>query len=503
MTLLVATSSNGQTLDLSGVAVGHVLVRHHGVTIRGPKVGNPRGATLKPDGQWNTAIVCPFPPQTPDGKPVSGLTVRDLTIDGDDRSSLVTLLGSTAAAGPDMTLSSVDLANAHRSTIALLSASQLTASAVNIEGNGGGIQIHHGSTLAHLRAITVTGGRFGLLISDDDSDDLAGTIPGLDVDGMAIDLLCSQSPRHETVLAGSISSTEIVCTQVLADRSPNDLVRVLVPVCSFSPDRTLRDSRTEIGDRLETANAWTRITGIGPSGERLLDPWRATGSMRRTDPEGEATVYRCSYGGVDWYGRRGDASFITLRNGWRTADGAPVATPELGAGVRVDVIRHGLNGSNRDYDTGAVHVTKCALNPRLRHISCTDGGSDLFTTRAPGSIVEGCHVHRGRDYGFTATARHGEQILRRCQVEAVGVGGVYLGGGSSRVEVMASECGWNSTTVGYGVFIDTHPDRDATGSTVMARGRENRLALCNRPDLVKPTPALRPRRVSMRRRRWV
>jgi hypothetical protein len=67
---------------------------------------------------------------------------------------------------------------------------------------------------------------------------------------------------------------------------------------------------------------------------------------------------------------------------------------------------------------------------------------------------------------------------------------------------MASECGWNSTTVGYGVFIDTHPDRDATGSTVMARGRENRLALCNRMDLVKPPRRALTRSRNIAARRW-
>ena len=479
MAVLLATVAAGQTYQLP-VGTGHVEVAHDDCTI----VGRP--------GAFPTYLQA----MTAGRGPIVGTKVKGVTFDTGGSGSILAVLTTHPETLADLVLDDVTIRNVTWAGTAIANGGRLTARGLTIEGEGGHIGVALTSTLTHLRGVTCLGGRFGLQVAD---GSYAGVVPGVDVDGLSVDLMCSQSTRYETATdASAVTAGGISCTHVLGHRSPNDLVRVLVPVCPFDPERTLRSALTVAGDRLETSNAWTRITGIGPSGERLLDPWRAHGSMRHVDPEGEATVYRCFYGGVYGYA----SGSITLRNGWRTAAGEAMAVPQLVDGHRVDIVRHGITGGPRDYDTGCVHVTKTALNPVLRNVTATDGGSDLFSGRAVGGRYLNCNARTGRDYVFTFTAHHGSQYVENCQAESGGVGGFYLGGGASKlVNCRADRNGWNGG--GYGFAVDPTPGADdATGSSISGDGSGNHTALCNLDEFVTRPVRKATRAPARRWRQW-
>lgn len=486
MALLFAQTADGQRIDMpAGLHVGQPLVTRDGCSFVGAGVDR---TIIRLDGTYGTGF-------QPLNKRV-GTVISDCTIDCDYRANVTTALYAMIGGLEDLTVRRVRVINMHRVGTAVVGAADLDAESIWVDHSmGGGVQVGLGATRTKLRTVEVRGGKFGLVVTDGVTP---GSIPGLDADGATIDLLCSQSPTFEVATASAVTAGGISCTHVLGHRSPNDLVRVLVPVCPFDPERTLRSALTVAGDRLETSNAWTRITGIGPSGERLLDPWRAHGSMRHVDPEGEATVYRCFYGGVYGYA----SGSITLRNGWRTAAGEAMAVPQLVDGHRVDIVRHGITGGPRDYDTGCVHVTKTALNPVLRNVTATDGGSDLFSGRAVGGRYLNCNARTGRDYVFTFTAHHGSQYVENCQAESGGVGGFYLGGGASKlVNCRADRNGWNGG--GYGFAVDPTPGADdATGSSISGDGSGNHTALCNLDEFVTRPVRKATRAPARRWRQW-
>lgn len=480
MALLFTQASDGQRIDMpAGLHVGHPLVTRDGCHFAG--AGADR-TIIRLDGTYGTGFQA--------GAVLGEVTVSDCTIDCDLRAGITTAFNAQAAGFSKVILRRVRVINMHWIGTAVLDSSELDVETLWTEGSGGGVQVHTGATLARLRSVDVVGGKFGLVVSDSDDP---GSIPGLDVNGLTIDLLCSQSPTFEVATATAVSPTGIACSHVLAHRSPNDLVRVLVPVCDYDPDRTLRDQRASVGDRIECGNAWTRITGISGT-DRQLDPWREHESMRRVDPSGPAVVYRCFYGGVLGY----QEGLVILRNGWRTAAGEEMGTPLLSAGHRVDIVRHGITGGPRDYDTGAVHVTKSALSPVIRRVSVRDGGSDLVSVRGPGGILSHCHASIGRDYAITVTAHHGAQTVEHCQAEDSGVGGFYLGGGASVLtSCRADRNGWNGGGYGFAFHQQPgNPDHD-TGSTVSGTGADNHTALSNRPESIAAMPR-RTRRVPVR-----
>lgn len=480
--ILAASTAAGQTLDVAG-GVGHVLIAHDHVRL------NLRGVIV-PDGQYGNVIQGDIRGRGP----IVGLTVRGGVIDCRGLSSVTTALNLATTGLASAAVEDLHIRGVARAGMAISNGGRLTARGVHIDGDSGGFFVAPGSTLTEIRGCSVTGGKFGLGVVDVAPND-AGSIPGIDVDGLRLDMRCTQSPRFETVEASAISSDTVTCSHVLAHRSPNDTVRVLVPVATFDPDRTLRGKPIRAGDRVEADGAWSFI---GP--EEQLATWRAAGSMLHAEPSGLATVYRPCYGSVVGYG----AGYITIRGGWRTERGEAMPVPELGAGVRVDVIRHGITGGPRDYDTGCAHITKAARGAVLRNVTARNGGSDLISVRGLDGILESCLASIGRDTGITVTAHHGAQRVVQCQAEHAGVNGFYVGGGASILErIVAIGNGYHGGANGWGIAIDPTPGKDdGRGSTITGTGRDNARGLSNLPELVKPVPATQRRAARPRARGW-
>ena len=499
--IAAATSSNGQRIDLApGVTLGHFLIRHHDVTIAGPKRGNAKAATVRADGQFGTVFQVPYPLTTPDGQPVSKLTLRDLTVDGDSLTALSSLVGGTAAAGPlQLDLENVELVNVSRSTIALLNANRLTATSVHMPGlDGGGVKIGQAATSTVIRSCSTTGGKYGLQDSDPADASGYGTIPGIDVDGYTDAGDYWHTPTAEVVTPTAFTASYVdVESHVNAHRSLYDCVRVLTPVLDYDSDATLRSPLVQVWDLVETADAWSRVM---PDGH--LDAWRARGSWRIVpQPGGEATVYRIalgrSYNASDTAGNR-----IYLRAGgvtppsstWRTISGA-VTLPSVVAGMRVDIIRHGLGGGPRDFDVGGIHITEAGLDARLARCSVRGRASDNISCRGRGTVATHCYSERSQDTNFTLTADAGGQVLKRCQSTAAGVDGYFLGHGASRLEsCTATDNGRHGE--GWGVLCYEHEDPalDGTGSRCQVRGNGGSSGLISRSDCLDPDGFPRPTR---------
>lgn len=469
MTLAGATSSNGQTIELSlGATVGHFLVRHHDITIRGPKVGRADAATVRADGHYTTLFQTPFPVQTSNGQPVSKLTLRDVTLDADAVSSLVSVVGGTTSAGPlEIVMENVAIIRTHKNTTAIVNTGVLTATGVTIVGSGGGINAGATSTATTLRTVSMHGGSFGLLCVG----------AGADISGLLGRFDYWAVPTYEAVTAtGYGAAYADVTSHVTGDRNLYDVLRYLSPVTTFDAAGSLRSPLVQVYDRIEVADGtWTQVIGFGPGNTAMLDEWRAAGSWRVTsNPTGTATVYRVSLGRS--YGYSGNRILMQTGQGfpsgarWRSVIGETMETPSTGGGSRLDLIRVG--GSNRDVDSGGVHITADATSSVIRDSTVIGGWSDMITLRGAGTVAERCQADLGQDMCFTVDGTNDRITVRNCHASRAGYTGFHLTGGPSDLySCRADDNGTHND--GSSDHCGVTTTGDCVGSTLQVRGSGN------------------------------
>ena len=486
MALLYSQTEAGQSFAIpAGTQTGHVLVTQSGCTFTGAGIGR---TVLRCDGTYGSAFQA--------GAVVSSLTIADLTIDADDLAGVLGPLNVSAGGIQSLTLRNVEILNTPKPGIAVVNGGVLSATGVRICGIGGGIQSTTASTSTVLRSVTVKGGGYGFV----NATGTAGTVPGIDIDGMDIDHGYIAAPTYERCTPTAVTSGYVDASNDAGARSTFDVVRLLTPVLTFDAQRSLRSQLVRLWDRIETATAWTEVTGFAPGGLAILDDWREIGSWRVVDaPAATATVYRVTLGRLFGYtaGRLEVSSTEPTYAAatWRDASTGAAVVPTLTAGSLVDIIRHGLgDGQARDVDTGGIHVTGSALSPVVRNVTARRGFSDQITMRGVAGILEDCIVEYGQDMGITVTETQGGQIVNRCAANRNGMHGYFIGGGGHRLSSCTGS-GNGRHGYGWGVGVDT----DAGGAFIQFRGTGNamgnvsaygRLAAGGFAEEAAPTPSL-------------
>jgi hypothetical protein len=458
-----------------------------------------RRSTLRADGEFGTLFQAPFPPMTGNGQPVDELTIRRCTLDGAALASLSSIVGGTAAAGPRrIVLEDVAIQDNHRDTIALLNSGEVIASRVSIVGNGTSILSTLDSSLTRLRQIQVTGGRAGFVVADGPT----GTVEGIDIADMEVDLGYQAATRWEAVVPVAFGPLHVdVEAHVQEHRRLYDVLRVLTPVAEVDVEKPL-GAQARPWDRLELADGtWCQVLEVTAEGLARLDRWRRPGSWcAAPDPSGVATLFRVTLGRLfGWTASRLSLTangVIPAGARWRGVQGEYRPPPSLVPGTRVDVLRHGYTIAGqptppRDVDTGGIHVTRSARSARLANVVVRRGFSDMITLRGVDTVADACVADAGQDMAFTVDGTAGPQTLRGCKASRTGMNGFHLlGGPSSLHRCHAANNGLHG--YGYGVMVEPA----AAGSFLQVRTEGDALGAVHGAELAdapleRPRPGLR------------
>lgn len=455
MALAASTSSANQTITLAaGSHTGHILVSHTGCTVNGAGIDS---TTVVLDGTYTEGVR--------PGASVATFTLKNLTLD---------CAGLTGVTAPieigggiaSVTLENVRILDHARGSIAIYNRGVLSATGIEIIGNGGGINHFTGATSSVVRGMVVTGGQYGFV-------NVAAA--GIDIDDVTSIYDYWACPTYEAVTATAYGDIYAdVTSHVQADRSLYDVIRHLAPVATFQVANGLRGRGVQQWDRVEMSDGrWTQILSVDSSGVAVLDTWRAASKWRPVaEPTGLATVYRVTLGRY----LTGNATRLEMQsNGepvsphWRSVTGEIAATPTTATGTRLDIIRAG--SSNRDTDTGACHITENAIDASVKRWISRGGWSDQITLRGVGSTAEECSTDLGQDMGYTVDGTDGRMTLTRCHAARTGRSGFHVTGGPSDL--------YACSAIGNGLHNDGSGDYGCamqvgtTASHVEMVGRDN------------------------------
>lgn len=462
MALAASTSTDDETIALAaGSHTGHILVSHTGCTVEGAGIDR---TTIVLDGTYAEG--------TRPGAAVATFTLKNLTIDCAGLSAVTAPLdigGGIAA----MTANSVRILDHYRGTTAVGNRGAFAGYGLEIVGNGGAVNHMAGATSTLIRGMRVVGGKFAFVST---------AAAGIDLSGINGRSDWWASPTYEVVTATAYGSTYVdVSSHVEADRSLYDILRYLSPVTTFDAQTSLSSSLVQKRDRVEVADGrWTQVLGFGPGNQVILDEWRAAGKWKPVaTPTGTATVYRVTIGTS--YGYSGNRIFIQTGGGdptgarWRGIDddSTTASTPTTGGGSRLDIIRNG--GSNRDTDSGFLHVTETATDAIVSNCSAYGWASDVFTMRGLRSSISDCYAEMGNDMDFTFDGTNGPVTATRCHAVRAGRTGFNLTGGPSNLySCRADYNGFiNDGGSDYGVTTTS----DCAGSILQIRGTGNLTGL--------------------------
>jgi hypothetical protein len=481
----IRPTANDQVLTFTpGVTVGTLFVRYHNVTVRG-STSNPEDTIWRLDdfsASAHSGIVCPFPPQTPDGQPVSKLTIENLTIDANELSTLVTCVGSSGTSCLDLVLNNVRIINCHRNSIAVSTGSGGLVRMTNVYVRTNGKVYTCSRARGIINGLEYYGGTAGLTIADSTLP-VTSTVQADDITG-TFDYW--QGPWSETAVPTNFTATimTLASAQNTANRSPYDVIVVLQPRGTATPSgSTIVLPGIQVFDRVEAADGvWAQVESVAADGQTAtLGPWSKSNSwLEAAAPSGVCTVYSITLGRV-WPGGW-TTTTIQVAN-WHNLYGDIVTTPSAATpGILVRIRRHNYFGTtNRDVDTGHVHYTSPSVDSWVRNAWFRGGFSDQVTIRGQRDSLDDVHVSHGQDMGFTLTAFDAD--IHDISASWQGVHGVYVGAlGRQRLScVEANNNGvQRGNGIGYGIGVDpsiwTTPN---TWSVNGVRGTGNRIALLN------------------------
>jgi len=370
-----------------------------------------------------------------------------------------------------MTVENVRIEGHARGSIAVYNRGSFRGTNMEIIGDGGAIHHVTLATSTVIRGCTIRGGQYGFV----------NTAPsGIDIDGLDMNLDYWASPTYEAVTATAYGALYAdVSSHVEGDRTLYDVLRYLSPVTTFTVSSGLTSSLVRVWDRVEMANGtWTQVLGFTGATTAVLDDWRKPLSWARAaTPSGTATVYRVTLGRLIGH----TPTRLLMQTGslappsprWRSVTGDTMATPTTGGGSRLDIIRAG--SSNRDVDTGGIHVTETSSGARVTNCTVRGGWSDAITLRGSGSVAEDCTTDLGQDMGYTVDGTHGTVVMRRCIAKRAGRSGFAVIGGPSKLfDCEAYSNGTiNDGSGDYGFTVTAA----AAGSKLQVRGGQNLDAL--------------------------
>jgi hypothetical protein len=448
------TTANESATLSAGTHTGHVLVSHTGCTLSG---AGPGRTIIALDGTYSEGVR--------PGAVVADFTLKNCTID------VGGLAGVTApleiGGGISMFIAeNVEVRGYAKGSIAVYNRGVFRGTALQLVGSGGGINHFTAATETTIRGCTIVGGQYGFQNS---------AASGIDLDGVSGRFDYWAAPTYEAVTATAYAPLYAdVASHVSADRTIYDVLRYLSPVTTFDAETTLRSSSVQVYDRVEVASGvWTQVLGIGPGNAAILDEWRRAGSWRPTgNPSGTATVYRVTLGRYV----TGTSTRLSFQSGgaptsprWRSVTGATMDTPTTGGGSRLDIVRVG--GSNRDIDTGGIHLTESSTSASVKNSTIVGGWSDTITLRGAGTVAERCSTDLGQDMGFTVDGADGRVTVRNCTARRTGRTGFHLTGGPSDLySCGAYDNGTHNDGSGdYGATTTS----DCAGSTMQLRGSGN------------------------------
>lgn len=481
---LFPQSADDQTIVIPpGTHVGHIVLTRK----RCKFVGTPGASIIQLDNSYNTGIRCT----------VLAETVETEGITWDCRNLVTPAVVYEINANIPLWTSTDDTILGHRKgNNAVYNRGVFRGNDLVIVGSGGGLYHYTGATEITIRGATIIGGQFGFVNVAPAGIDLR------DVSGV-FDYWATPTYEACTVVAFGESYVDVV-DHVDADRSLYDVLRALTPLGTFTADEVSPIvAGARAWDRVEVADGrWTQVLGVRPDGVLRLDTWRAAQSWYPiSTPTGTATLFRVSLGR---YLGETQANRLSIKTNlgepgyahWRGVEGG-LTQPELVAGSRLDIVRHGLGGASaqRDVDTGFIHVTDTAVDAQLRRIRSRGGFSDQVSVRGLRTLVYDARVRLGQDMGFTVDGAVGPQELDLCVSDASGFNGFVLVNGPSVVRAsFANENG----THGEGTGCAVYPE--AFNSQVDVEGYNNRDALVSAPWLAHAQHACTLARVAASRR---
>lgn len=457
MALAASTSTANETITLAaGSHTGHVLVSHTGCTVNGAG-----------PGRTIVALDATYAEGVRGAASVADFTLKNLTLDCGGLAGVTVPLEIVVGAIASMTVENVEIRGHARGTIAIYNRGAFHGTSLQIIGDGGGINHFTGATATTIRGCRMLGGLYGFVNT---------AAVGIDIDGLDWQGDYWQSPRYEAVTATGYGATYAdVASHVSGDRSIYDVLRCLSVVTTFDAETTLRSSSVQEFDRVEMADGtWTRVLGVGPGNQVMLDEWRRSGSWRpASQPSGTATVYRITLGmlftSTSTRLKIQTDSLVPESPRWRAVTGETAPTPSAGNGSRLDIIR--VAGSNIDTDTGGVHITEHAVGAVIRNSTVRGGRSDLITLRGTGTVAENCIADLGGDMCFTVDGTNDRVTVRSCTGKRAGRRAFYVDGGPSDLYSCAA---YDNGTVNDGsddYAVTTQPGCE--GSTLQIRGRSS------------------------------